>query len=57
MHLVERDCKFAMFWPPDQGSVCTYYASIILDAQEHLLLCITYSSLSRGHLAVMLWGG
>ena len=21
VHLVERDCKFAMFWPPDQESV------------------------------------
>ena len=21
LHLVERDCKFAMFWPPDQESV------------------------------------
>ena len=21
MHLVERDSKFAMFWPPDQESV------------------------------------
>ena len=23
VHLVERDCKFAMFWPPDQESVPT----------------------------------
>ena len=37
MHLVERDCKFAMFWPSDQESVPNY-VSIILDAQEHLLL-------------------
>ena len=21
VHFVERDCKFAMFWPPDQESV------------------------------------
>ena len=21
VHLVERDCKFTMFWPPDQESV------------------------------------
>ena len=21
VHLIERDCKFAMFWPPDQESV------------------------------------
>ena len=33
MHLVERDSKFAMFWPPDQESV-----PVMLDAQKHLKL-------------------
>ena len=36
MHLDKRDCKLATFWPPDQEK-CTYYASVILNAREHLL--------------------
>ena len=54
MHLVERDCKFAMFWQPDQGK-CTYYASIILDSQEHLLfpkLSIIYQGLEPTPLVI-----
>ena len=45
-YLVKRDCKFAMFWLPDQESVLIY-ASIILDAQKHLLFpSIIYQGLS-----------
>ena len=44
-HLFQQDCKFM---PSDQGSL--YYASIILDAQKHIIPQIMLAASNKAYL-------